>query len=124
MYQDPKKLCYSPKQDPRIVRERDTIRLNLIEIFESWYDYRDAFSNFLSIYVHPRGQFIRNLYNEAGRFSSEKMFTHCSCCKYTEDEIPLNLRVKTEVESYSGQSDSNDDNRNENGNRDNDKMII
>ena len=87
MYQDPKKVCYSPKQDSRIFRERDTIRLNLIEMFESWYDYRDDFSEFLSIYVHPQGQFLRNINKFAGRLPKAKMFTNCPCCKYTEEKI-------------------------------------
>ena len=111
VYQDPKKVCYSPKQDPRIFRERDTIRLNLIEMFESWYDYRDDFSDFLSIYVHPQGQFLRNLNKVAGRQSKGKMFTNCPCCKYTEEEISSSdgHRILTEFD-MNYEDGTNDDN--------------
>ena len=87
VYQDPQKICYSPQKDPRIYREKDSIRLNLVEMFESWYDYRDEFSNFMSIYVHPQGQFLRNLQKKSGAHSLRNMFAHCDCCRYKRKKV-------------------------------------
>ena len=108
VYQDPKKVCFSPKQDSRIFREHDTIRLNPIEMFNNWYDSRDQFADVLSIYVHPQGQFLRNLHTVAGRHYAAKIFKECSCCKYTEEDIPYWYRLPSELDDFGTENDNLD----------------
>ena len=79
-YQDPLKVCYSPKQDEFRSIKTEQITMDLKNMF---YDYdRDMFRfgsplPFMTVYVHQKGQFVDNIGNPVASFSPQDVTAHC-----------------------------------------------
>ena len=79
-YQDPLKICYTPKQDSNRSIKTEEITLDLKKMF--FGDDLEIFRRgsslpFMTIYVHQRGQFIGEIGKPAASFSSLDIEAHC-----------------------------------------------
>ena len=93
-YQDPLKVCYSPKRDTNGSIKMEQITLDLRKMFFQEDENNNLMNDenifrfgstlpFMSIYVHQRGQFIGRIGKSVMNFNSEDVTGHCES---TEDE--------------------------------------
>ena len=88
VYQDPGKICYSPKLDPNIYRNSEMLTFDLKDMFykERQIDdqqFRTKSSlPFIKIYVHMQGQFIRKIGKEVASYTAKDATIYCSSFPY------------------------------------------
>ena len=77
VYQDPKRLCYSPKNNPNKHRKSDHLTIELASLLE----YRDIdvkdMAQFMKFHVHMPTHFMRHIGKEIATFSTYELFSYC-----------------------------------------------
>ena len=81
VYQDPTRTCYSPRVDRSVIKKKERITLDLLEISKSYSPLFGSESTgtipFFEIHVHLQGQFVRSLGKEIAAYNVNDFFVDC-----------------------------------------------
>lgn len=78
IYQDPTKICYSPRLSPEWKRKHDHFTLDLTEMKKSFLKSPNrADSTVLTVYIHMKGQFMRSIGKEHFSLNRYDLDSHC-----------------------------------------------
>ena len=104
-YQDPLKICYTPKQDSNRSIKTEEITLDLKKMFfgDDLQIFRLGSSlPFMTIYVHQRGQFIGEIGKPVASFSSLDIEAHCKDIYIHEYDDNWNYKRRANDENCHG----------------------
>ena len=78
VYQDPRRLCYSPVLYPGLHRQSDHITLELKSMISDWLlSLTDGVNPIITMHVHMQGQFLRSLGKEIASLTAQDLITYC-----------------------------------------------
>ena len=79
VYQDPTKICYSPKLKPEWYRKQDHFTIDITELKDSFLKSPSgADSPVMTFHIHMKGQFMRSIGKEHLSLSKFDLDSHCS----------------------------------------------
>ena len=111
VYQDPRKICYSPILYPDRYVKNSHFTLDLQEfsnLFGS--EIGSGVSAALTIHVHMRGQFLRSIGKEVAALTIQDLISYCPKCSGNFEGIPYGTNLKydiSQVTAIKSRSDSN-----------------
>ena len=84
-YQDPTRICYSPKLNPTSIKKKDQIVFDLQRMLHDFYGEFESFSNsrltwnnpMMKIYIHMQGQFIREIGRSIAELTARDLTPYC-----------------------------------------------
>ena len=78
VYQDPRRLCYSPVLYPGLPKKSEHITLELRSMVLDWLKHQiNGLTPVITMHVHMQGQFVRSLGKEIASLTAQDLVPHC-----------------------------------------------